>query len=170
MEINWHGFVRDRYNGRMVAPRTKNYRPIYDVGGAGTDWPVSVPLEELLGSVWDRVGVRLNQRDAISLRVTANQINERMGFGSGKGKGRGSEDGRGSEGVAGGEGDRDNDQPATNNDQTKAKRPCPDGRSPECYGYLPSGYHARCPACWKSVRDGSGHGWFDFSGRMSWDD
>jgi hypothetical protein len=166
LEINWHGFVRDRYSGRMITPRTKNYRPIYDVGGAGTDWPISVPLGELLGSVWDRVGVKLGQRDAISLRVTANQINKRMGFGSGKGNGDGG--GGGSDGVDDGGGNGDDYQPVTDNDQDR--RPCPDGRSPECYSYLPSGYHARCPACWKSVRDGPGYGWFDFSGRMTWDD
>lgn len=54
---------------------------------------------------------------------------------------------------------------------TKPKRnyqnkPCPDGRSFACEGYLPEGYHVRCPECWKLVREYQGLEMEDFTGGM----
>jgi len=47
------------------------------------------------------------------------------------------------------------------------RKPCPDGRSKECHGYLPTGYHFRCPECWRDLERTEGIGGVDFPGDIT---
>lgn len=164
LEVNASGVVKEQPSGRFLMPIKREGRIYYQVNDRLEVWCKRVYLMKIAGfEVLDGKDRHLYQ----TIRSNVSNINKRKGFSTHTpGQAARNRNAPYEKGASA-------RKPGSTHDEVKQEltdKPCPDGRSEKCMGYLPRGYYARCPQCWARVQDSSGYCAFDYGGRRSWGD
>lgn len=164
LEINVHGFVREiDETGKMIPPSRTKGLLYYNIIRYKSTWPGKVRRAAFMRKLGFTPQIKYDGNELYNeMRNRCFHINRKLGFA--KPKSQAHEQKRTTKRK------KPTSRPkrdAQGIKQCLTDRPCKDGRSSDCFLYLPEGYWARCPACWAELREQEGYDQIDFSGQLS---